>query len=251
LDFACEISHPNFCYHKHMQELQDFFTVTEHGTQNNKVLFVFGAWKSKTVMYKPLLKDLAKRGYQCILYVPRSDLIAINVPYAEIVTASHLAVDDVTARLKHLRKEQVQSFGTLGVSLGTIFAMQSAKFHPEIEKVLLLAPYGDFAEHVKRWATHRYYGKILRSQPTSQEASGDVLNQVALHTDLELLHNKHVLLCYANRDNSTHTEVAERMLQEFRQHNISVEAVKVHGGHITGIFKNLYINKVYAEFLDS
>ena len=64
----------------------------------------------------------------------------------------------------------------MGVSLGTAFAIRVAKKCNQISYLMILAPFGDFREHMDRWQSHRYFGKLARSQPTSVEESILVLN---------------------------------------------------------------------------
>lgn len=227
----------------------DYFTVTEHGGNGRKIVFIFGGWKSRAILYKPLLHDLVKRNFKCILYIPKPNLIAVGTPYSEIVTASHVSVEDVRRRVRREKLTGAVSFSTIGVSLGTIFATQSAKMCPGISRLLLLAPFGDFAEHVMLWPKHRYFSKVLASQPTSQKESGEVLNQVALHKNIDHLKGKRIFVGYATHDVSTHTEVTERFLAILEKNQLTLEVSKVKGGHLSGIFKNLFISRPYIKFL--
>lgn len=234
-----------------LQALNNYFKVTEYGVGNKKVIFIFGGWKFNGVVYQPLLGDLVKRGYKCVLYVPKIELIAVGTPYSEIVAASHAASRDASIRVIQEEALGAISFASLGVSFGTIFAAESAKACREITKLLLFAPFGDFTEHVRLWPTHRYFSKVLASQPTLQKESGEVLNQVGLHKELSLLEGRQVLIAYAENDISIHTKVTEDFLATLQENRIDVTAVQAKGGHIRGIFKNLFINKVYIDFLIS
>lgn len=227
----------------------EYFDITEHGLKNINVIFILGGWKFKAVAYRPLLHDLVKRGFRCILYIPKTELVAIGTPYSEIVAASQCVIEDIRQRIKYEKQHGVISFSIFGISLGTIFAMEGMKKCPEVDKLVLLAPFGDFAEHVKLWPKHRYFSKVLASQPTAQKESGEILNQVGPHNNLASLKGRHVLIGYATKDTSTHTKVVERLLTTMRESQIEVAIVKVRGSHLLGIFKNLFISKAYLDFL--
>jgi hypothetical protein len=234
-----------------LQDPHTYFKITEYGKDNSKVIFLFGGWKFNGIVYRPLLHDLVRRGYKCILYVPNIKLIAVGTPYSEIVDTARAAAKDVTERIEQEKISGITSFTTIGVSFGTIFAMESAKVNHEIDKVLLFAPFGDFAEHVKLWPDHKYFSKVLASQPTTQRESGEVLNQVGLHNNLSLLEGRRLLVCYSDNDTSIHTQAVENFLRMLKEHNLDVNNVKVKGGHILGILKNLFINKEYSAFLSN
>lgn len=229
--------------------LETYFRTSEHGSENNKVIFIFGGWKARPGVYKPLLRDLANRGFKCILYLPHTRLVAVGTPYSEIVAASGRAVEDVQQRIKQEKHRGVTVFGCFGISLGTIFATESAKTFPEIDTLVLLAPFGDFAEHVTLWPGHKYFSKVLASQPTSQADSGTVLNRVGLHKNLAKLKGKRIFIGYASNDNVTHTKVAEKFIAALKESQIHVETTKVKGGHLLGILQLLLVRKSYMHLL--
>lgn len=231
-------------------DLSHHFTLTEYGSARGKVVFLFGGWRVKAIAYSPIISDLVKRGWKCMLFVPDTKLIAVGTPYAEIIKAAAAAAQYVQEIVRQERRQgQEGLFLSFGVSFGTVFATECAKQCPEITKLILASPFGDFAEHVALWPNHRYFNRVLASQPTSPKESGAVLNHVGLHKRLELLRGTRVLVCYADRDTIIHTETTEDLIRALRKNNIETEVSRVRGGHVSGIFKHLYLARTYRRFL--
>lgn len=231
-------------------DLSHYFTITEYGSTHGKVVFLFGGWRVKAITYSPIIRDLVKRGWKCVLFVPDTKLIAVGTPYAEIVNAAAVATQYVqgVTQQEHAQDQDAR-FLSFGISFGTIFATECAKHCPQITKLILASPFGDFAEHVTLWLNHRYFSRVLNSQPTSREESGTVLNQVGLHTRLDLLRGTRILICYANRDTVIHTQTTEQLIRMLRENDIETEVSRVRGGHVSGIFKHLYLARTYRRFL--
>jgi hypothetical protein len=144
----------------------------------------------------------------------------------------------------------VVSFAGFGISLGTLFAADCTKRCKEIKKLILFAPFGDFAEHVMLWPKHRYFSKVLASQPTSREESGEVLNRIGIGKNVTELRHAQILICYAASDTTIHTAPTEKLLNDFYKNKVEVEVIKVGGNHLMGIFKGLFVKKPYIRFFN-
>jgi pimeloyl-ACP methyl ester carboxylesterase len=156
--------------------------------------------------YSRLIKQLWRHGFDCTLYIPRRKLVAIGSEYANMLHAAAAAVDDVQRRLSDAPHPSPAA--VLGVSLGSIFAMEAAKRVANIQKIVLLTPSGDFIEHVKAWQSHFYFKRIVASQPTTPLESGELLNKIGSLKNLSLLRNKDVLLGFAASDRVIHQAIA-------------------------------------------
>lgn len=228
-------------------ELKQYFTEYAYG-RAERTVFIFGGWRMRALAYRPLIKSLRDQGFQCVLYIPSTQLIAIGTPYSDIVRTATLLSHHIGDRIEREKAQGTKLFISFGISFGTIFATEAAKQCADIRKLILVAPFGDFAEHVRLWPRHRYFGKVLASQPTNQTESGEVLNQVGLTKHLSRLQGKSVFLCYAASDKVIHSEVTTGLIEALHQRNIHTEAIQVSGGHLAGICRAI-INKKYLEFL--
>lgn len=229
--------------------LSAYFSVREYGYGGTKAVYIFGGWKTIALYHLPMIRSLVREGYHCVLFIPRRNIVAINRPYEHLVTASDLVTAEVERRVRHARKRGVSEFVSFGISLGTLFATEFAKKSPEVSKLVLLSPFGDFASHVEIWPNHWYFGRILASQPTTREESAKVLNKIGIVPGLELLKDKQVFVGYSNKDNNIHTRVIEEMIRQMREENIDVRTVLAKGGHVRGLINLMIINPAYEKFL--
>lgn len=178
------------------------------------------------------------QGLQCILFMPNPKLIAIGSQYSSIVAAVNDANDVVATYLESHRMMPIRI--TMGISLGTLFALEIAKRHTEINRVILSAPFGDLDEHVRRWSEHFYFRKVVRSQYTDLQGSVNVLKQIDPLNSLTKLRDKKILLCYASNDNATHTAGAQKLVEQLKENNLDLILRFNKGGHHTGIFKDYW-----------
>jgi hypothetical protein len=229
-------------------KLSDYFYVNEYPQPGKKVVFVFAGWKFKPFVYGPVVYDLQRRGFSCIMYTPKKQLIAIGTPYKEIVKAAGYVTRDTLQRAA-LHKQAGADCSILGISFGTLFAMEAAKACPDVKSIALLAPFGDFAEHVLRWPNHRFFGQVLASQPTPAVESGEILNQVGAMRNLQHLQNKRIFIGYSTSDKIIHTPVTESLITAMRKHSLKPVVQRVRGNHIGGILTHLCIQKRYITHL--
>jgi hypothetical protein len=232
-------------------DVTDYFSVYEYGPVGRKIVYIFGGWLTIPAYHLPMIRSLVRAGYECVLFVPKRKLIAVGTPYEEIVTASRLVTAEVLHRIQVDKKKGTREFVSFGISLGTLFAAELAKQSPEIHKLVLFSPFGDFAAHVEIWPGHKHFGKILASQPTDRRASGDVLNKVGVGQGVERLRGKKVLIGYSNKDTNIHTHVIENLIRLMNRSGIDLESVIVRGGHIRGLIYLMGISKAYKKFLFS
>jgi len=160
--------------------LGQYFNVHEYPAPSSaaasKHIFIFGGWLTLPFYYSHLVRQLWRHGFDCTLYIPKRKLVAIGSEYANMLRAADAVTGDVRQRIASSAKSG--SAVVLGVSLGSIFAMEAAKRIAEVRRVALLTPTGDFIEHVKAWQRHFYFKKIVASQPTNPLASGELLNKI-------------------------------------------------------------------------
>ncbi len=222
------------------------FKVFEYGAAVRGTIFIFGGWRTGKLLYQLAIHRLARYGWRCVLLIPETKLISIGTPYQEIVDAAASADRHVSS---YIALDPAAKYLVMGISLGTLYAADVTKKHPEITKMILSAPFGDFDQHVELWQSHPYFGKVLRSQPTSVRGSAQKLNQIGITNDIEKLHTKDVIICYADNDTATHSSVARQTIDQIKQ---TYPATIVHvskGGHYIGIMKNYYwLNTTHQEF---
>jgi pimeloyl-ACP methyl ester carboxylesterase len=230
-------------------EVSDFFSVYEYGPTTAKKVYLFGGWRSRAVLFRPLVTGLVKQGYACVLFVPKRRLIAIGTPYSEIVKASHLVVDEILHRITIDKVIGVRQFVSFGISFGTLFAMELAKRSWDVRRLVLMSPFGDFAGHVELWPRHWYFGRVLASQPGGRQAAGAVLNQIGVAQGIDLLKGKQVLVCYSKKDKVIHSDLTEAMVRLLNTNGISADAVIAPGGHFRGIVHHILFKKDYEKFL--
>jgi pimeloyl-ACP methyl ester carboxylesterase len=230
-------------------DYREFFSVYEYGPVSRKIVYLFGGWMTWPVYYKPLVRLFVAQGYECVLFIPKRRLVAIGSPYQDIVTASRLVIAEVQHRIQIDKQKGTREFVSFGVSLGTLFASELAKSAREVQKLVLLSPFGDFGAHVDIWPSHRYFSKILASQPTNRQESGEVLNQVGIGRDIEKLRGKRVFVGYTRRDTFIHTHVIEDLIRLINRSGVELEVATVRGGHIRGLAMFLATHKGYRKFL--
>lgn len=230
------------------EDVSDYFTVREYGRTTLHKVYLFGGWRFPVVSYRTLITDLIKQGYAVVLFVPKKKLIAVGTPYAEIVKAGRLAAEEVDHRVEIDKMIGVKRFAAFGISFGTVFALEVTKRVPEIDRLVLLSPFGDFARHVELWPSHHYFSKVLASQPTSRVESGRVLNKVGPAQNIELMRGKRVLVGYSRSDRIIHSEVTEEMIRLLNRSGVDTEVVVVRGGHLRGIAVHL-LKKPYKRLL--
>lgn len=222
------------------------FRIFEYGTPDRGTVFIFGGWRSGKIMYRLAIRDLVRTGWRCILFIPNPKLISVGTPYQELVDAAFSADEYVS---RYIATDPTAKYATMGVSLGTLYAAEVTKIHPEITKMILSAPFGNFNQHVELWKSHPYFGKVLRSQPTSIRGSAQKLNEIGINNEIEKLSTKDLIICYADNDNATHTPVAREIINQIKQ---TIPSTVVHmskGGHHIGIMKNYYwLNKTQQDF---
>jgi pimeloyl-ACP methyl ester carboxylesterase len=230
--------------------LGQYFNVHEYSAPSSiaasKHIFIFGGWLTMPFYYSRLIRQLWRHGFDCTLYIPKRKLVAIGSEYANILRAADAATRDVQQQLVTSAKSGPTV--VLGVSLGSIFAMEAAKRIAEVRRVALLTPTGDFIEHVKAWQRHFYFKKIVASQPTSLLASGELLNKIGSLKNLELIKDKEVLLGFAAKDDVMHQAIAKELIAKLREAQVVPVVVEVKGGHNTGLFRYLF-NSEYVRFL--
>lgn len=210
-----------------------YFNVLKYEKGFSRTVYLFGGWRFGYLVYAPLIHFFHDLGYNCVLYVPATRLIAIGTLYSEIVTAMKWVVADMQAR--HPTENDI----AFGISFGTIFAMASVKACINMQKCVLISPFGDFAEHVRLWPRHRYFSKVLTSQPTSQADSGAVLNKAGLQKDMDKLSGKRLLVCYSLHDTIIHTSATKRLAEALQNAGVQVRIHVANGWHLPGIIRNL------------
>jgi len=223
------------------------FSVSEHGAGTKGTMFIFGGWRTHQAMYSLGIRQFNKLGWRCVLFLPKPKLIAINSPYQDIVAASADAETQVARYIARAPKDM--QFLAMGISFGTLFAAAAAKDQARITRLVLSAPFGDFAEHVGLWNNHWYFGRVLRSQPTDMQTSAAILNQIAAAKYVERLAGKQIMLLYGDADNVTHTAVAQKFIDALIKANPHAVAHVSRGGHNTAIFKNYrWVQKNQRDF---
>jgi pimeloyl-ACP methyl ester carboxylesterase len=230
-------------------DVSDYFTIYEYGRTTPHKIYVFGWWGWAPILYKPFIRNLVKQGYAVVLFIPKMRLIAIGTPYEDIVKAGRLAAEEVDHRVEIDKMIGIRHFVSFGISFGTIFALEATKRVPEIDRLVLLSPFGDFERHVELWPSHPYFRKVLASQPTNQAESGRVLNKVGTAQNIDLMRGKHVLVGYSRHDKIVHTNITEEMIRLLNRSGVDVESVGIRGGHLFGIVRQLTIKKPYNKFL--
>jgi pimeloyl-ACP methyl ester carboxylesterase len=236
---------------KYPLTFNDYFSVKEYGVPKRGVVFLFGGWRFPAWIYTPLIAYLKRHGFKCILYIPQNRLIAIGTEYSEVVVACDIAAQDVTTRIRQESSEGVSQFSTFGISFGGGFALEVGKRLDDINRIVLIAPFGDMEEHIPLWQDHHLFRKIILSQSTSLDDSGKVLNQVGPAKNLERLENKKVLLYYGTNDKIMHTKVLDNLVLALQEADIDLETLKISGGHYSSIFKHIVKNRGYIDFLSS
>jgi pimeloyl-ACP methyl ester carboxylesterase len=231
-------------------DVAEYFRVYEYGRTTPKKVYLFGGWRTSSILFKPLVSDLTKQGYAVVLFVPKKRLIAVGTPYEDVVTASRLAVEEVDHRINIDKMIGIRHFAVFGISFGTIFALEAAKMIPEISRAVLLSPFGDFARHVELWPRHHYFRKVLASQSINQLESGKVLNKVGAAQNIALLKGKHVLVGYSRADTVIHTEVTEEMIRLLNRSGVHTEISIVRGNHLRGIITHLTLKRSYNHLLN-
>lgn len=230
-------------------DVSDYFSVHEYGKTTPKKVYIFGGWRSKALWFRPLINQLLKEGYACVLFIPKRKLISIGTPYAETVKAANLVSEEVLHRIKVDKMIGVRLFASVGISYGTIFAMEAAKRSWDIRRLVLMSPFGDFAHHIEQWPKHWYFGKVLASQPTDRKTSAEILNQVGVAQNIELLKGKQVLVCYAKKDTVIHTDMTEAMVRLLNNNGIYADTAVVPGGHFRGIVHHILVKKSHNKLL--
>lgn len=227
--------------------MKQHFTVSEHGTARLGTVFLFGGWRTQKLMYLVAIKRLNRLGWRCILFIPNIKLISIGASYRDIVDAANTADGYITKTIADAPRGT--SYICMGISLGTLYAAEVTKRHSEINKLILSAPFGDFDTHVEFWQNHWYFGRVLRSQPTTIAGSAALLNEINTSNNIELLSNKEIIVCYADSDTATHTVAAESFIERLRRANPDLVVHKTRGGHHDGILKNYYwLEKNHRSF---
>lgn len=225
------------------------FTILEYGTGTKGVMFIFGGWRTSAIMYRAGIREFTKLGWQCILFLPNNKLIAIHSPYQDIVDAGVIADRYIRDYIANTPKGTI--YMAMGVSLGTLFASEVTKRHKEITKLVLSAPFGDFADHVPLWDEHWYFGRVLRSQPTDAHGSVEVLSSIGNMRNIKKLADKQIIILYGQNDNVTHAPVAQSFITKIREINPQTLVHISRGGHHTGIFKNYYwLQKNHRSFFE-
>lgn len=227
--------------------MNQHFAIYEYGTPHRGTIFLFGGWRTRKFMYLIAIKRLNRLGWRCVLFIPNQKLISIGASYRNIINAANTADNYVTKTIASSTADA--AYICMGVSLGTLYAAEMAKRHPEINKLILSAPFGDFNTHVKLWQDHWYFGRVLRSQPTTIQGSAALLNTINTSNDIELLADKQIIVCYANNDAATHTVAAEPFIKRLQRVNPSLIVHKANGSHYGGILRNYYwLEKNHQDF---
>jgi hypothetical protein len=230
-------------------DVSDYFTVHEYGRTTPHKVYVFGGWHGRPLYFRTIVTDLVKQGYAVVLFIPKKKLIAVGTLYEEVVKAARLVAEEVDHRIEIDKMIGIRSFAAFGISFGTIFAMETTKRVPEINRLVLLSPFGDFARHVELWPNHRYFNKVLASQPTNRTESGRILNKVGTAQNIELMRGKRVLVGYSRNDRIIHSDVTEEMIRLLNRSGVDTETVIVRGGHLRGIITHMVVKKSHNRFL--
>lgn len=227
--------------------MRQHFAISEHGNARLGTIFLFGGWRTQKFMYLIAIRHLTRLGWRCILFIPNRKLISIGASYRDIIDAATTADTYVTKIIATSAPDT--SYICMGVSLGTLYATEMTKRHPEINKLILSAPFGDFDTHVELWKDHWYFGRVLRSQPTTIQGSAALLNMINTSNSIELLANKEIIVCYTDGDTATHTIAAEPFIHRLKQINPASIVHKTSGSHYSGILRNYYwLEKNHQDF---
>lgn len=239
--------------------LEAYFAVIEYRVtpkqSSEKCIFIFGGWLTRPFYYAPFIKRLLARGFDCVLYLPKRKLVAIGTEYAHMLHAADCATKDAQKRIAALENDVRERQGDnkpqislLGVSLGSIFGAELGKRIPEIRRIALLTPAGDFEKHVAAWQKQLYFGRIVASQPTTPLESGRLLNRIGTLNNLHLLKDKQVLLGFVAKDRVIHRAVSKELITDLQRHDIATTVLEVKGNHNSGLLRYLF-RKDYVDFL--
>jgi hypothetical protein len=214
------------------------FKVKEYGAAENGIVFVFGGWRFSRLFYRAGIWRMNRYGLKCVLFIPKSNLISVGTSYQVIVDAIGQANEIVSDYLREYQDEPVHL--AMGISFGTLFALEIAKRQASINRVILSAPFGDFDEHIRGWSSHWYFGRVLRSQPGGIDGASKTLKLIDPTSHVEKLKGKQVLLCYAKADKIVHPAATEKLIALLHQTDVNVTLCINKGGHHRGISRDYW-----------
>lgn len=224
--------------------LGNYFSVREYGPNNSRPIFIFGGWLTRPFFYSRLIRHLTRNNFRCVLYIPKRKLIAIGTEYGQVVRAAHLVLEDVREQLT----SNDEPAAVFGVSFGTAFALEVAKQCPQIKRIVLIAPPGDFKKHIEIWQYQPYLKKIVASQPTQVTESGRILNKIGALNKLEALKNKAILIGFVKNDQIMHYAIAKELVHRLHELGIEPTVIEVKGSHNLGLIRYIF-HKAYLHFL--
>lgn len=212
------------------------FKISEYGKATKGICFIFGAWRFNRLGYLPGIQRMNRAGIKCVLFVPNSKIIAANGHYAELVLAAKFVDGKVTEYLDDIDDDSTAI--TLGLSLGTLFAMEVGKRHAKITKIILAAPFGDFEDHIEGWKTHHFLKSFFEPQDTTGMNLVNALSSINLAKDIRLLTGKDLFISYSSKDTFVHTAATEKLIAKLYANDINLVTQFNKGGHFTGILKD-------------
>lgn len=209
------------------------FKVSEHGKATKGICFIFGAWRFGKLGYIPGIKRMNRAGIKCVLFVPSPKLITIQGPYENLIVAANYVDNKLTQYLNDLDKDQAVI--TMGISLGTLFAMEAGKRHVQVKSIILAAPFGDFNDHILAWKDHKLLTKFFEIGDDSGRGLVNALESINTTRDSELLKDKEIYISYSDDDKFIRTDATEKLIAHLQKNNIHVTTRLNKGGHFTGI----------------
>jgi pimeloyl-ACP methyl ester carboxylesterase len=237
-----------------ISRFQDY-RVKVYGRRGDKVVFLFCPFGTRSwQLLSPLLPigRLVLDGYQVVCYDFNTTRVTRS-PQKSLAIVDEV-LQDVKTRVKAYRAQGVQAFSSFGTSMGTLFASYTAAHVPEIQKVVLILPYGDIAEHVSSFAGMWLLPKS-RVQKFVDAAGGEkalrkLVKGYSPIYNAKKLSKKRVLLYLALKDKVMEYKVSVKLKDSLEKFGTNVTTIENQNlSHYWAAAVDHYKGSVYMDFL--
>lgn len=172
----------------------------QQNTPVKSVLFFISSFKTPVTLYLPFIRALNKRGHLVYAYDYRSAPLLRTTP-ENWVAFSRSLIRDIDGKIKHeLTPAQQKTVGIIGVSVGAVITIHTAKAIPALKKVMLVNPYGSNAEQVWTHRSLRSMKQALEKREITKAMAREVFGDLEPAANVHALNGKDILL-FTNRYN--------------------------------------------------
>lgn len=209
------------------------FERRQFGSRQQRIIFFIGGYRTKIEMYRPLYWMMRLLGYRVYAYVLDPTIVVASqiTKYVDQIKAVQRDIAGIVDELP-----QDTECYVMGNSLGSESALYALKHTPRIEAAVLVTGRGSITEFI--WNTNEGSGfkaPYVKNGYDFAQLSKELKPAEPL-TDLKLIGNRPVYLCYSTKDQvipSKNTEVLVKALPAIKVRKYG------HGSHLAATIKGL------------